>query len=66
MNWLSLEKQVVGKRRQGWGKVGEGGSNMGRRRKMGRGAEWKVLYLHFKVLFLSYFRELRKREGAWS
>ena len=39
VSWLSLEKQVVGKRRQGWGEIGEGGSNMGSRWKMGRVAE---------------------------
>ena len=51
VNRLSLEKQVVGERRQGWGEVGEGGSNMGRRRKMGRGAELKALFLSMSIIY---------------
>ena len=50
MNWLSLEKQVVGERRQGRGEIGEGGSNMGRRRKMGRDAEWQALFLSMSII----------------
>ena len=53
MNWLSLEKQVVGERRQGRGEVGEDGS-MARGRRKGWIAEWQALYLHFKVLLSSY------------
>ena len=51
MNWLSLEKQVVGKRRQGRGEIGEGGSNMGRRRKMGRDAELQALFLSMSIIY---------------
>ena len=48
---LSLEKQVVGKWRQGRGEIGEGGSNMGRRIKMGRGAEWQALFLSMSIIY---------------
>ena len=54
VSWLSLEKQVVGKRRQGWGEVGEG-NNMGRRRKMGRSAEWKALLLPMSIIYCCCF-----------
>ena len=51
VTWLSLEKQVVGKWRQGRGEIGEGGSNMGRRRNMERGAEWRALFLLMSIIY---------------
>ena len=51
MNWLSLEKQVVAEWRQGRGEIGEGGSNMGRRSKMGKGAEWRALFLSMSIIY---------------
>ena len=42
---------MVRERRQGRGEIGEGGSNMGRRRKMGRGAELQALFLSMSIIY---------------